>query len=165
MTTPPPPPSPAHAPKRSWWRAVWVLPVALLIVGVAIGSSASPREKTVAGPTMHVTTTATATATATATVTTTPTQVIATHTVVQTVTYTPPVKVAFSDGTFRVGSEIQPGTYHTEGGDCYYERRRQGDGIDAIIANDNITGPTTIDIRSSDYAFKSSGGCAWSRVG
>lgn len=84
MTTPPPPPSPAHAPKRSWWRAVWVLPVALLIVGVAIGSSASPREKTVAGPTMHVTT---------------------------------------------------------------------------------ITGPTTIDIRSSDYAFKSSGGCAWSRVG
>lgn len=31
--------------------------------------------------------------------------------------------------------------------------------------NDNISGPTTIDIRSSDYAFTSSGGCEWSKVG
>ncbi|MDT4982536.1 MAG: hypothetical protein QOF95_26 [Pseudonocardiales bacterium] len=37
--------------------------------------------------------------------------------------------------------------------------------LDAIIVNDNITGPTTIDIAPSDFAFKSSGGCDWVRVG
>ncbi|MEO8888657.1 MAG: hypothetical protein ABI301_06070 [Jatrophihabitantaceae bacterium] len=74
--------------------------------------------------------------------------------------------MAFTDGTFRVGTEIKPGTYHTDGqgGGCYYERDRKGDGVDAIIANDNLSGPTTIDIQPSDYAFKSSGGCAWTRV-
>ena len=74
------------------------------------------------------------------------------------------MKVAFSDGTFRVGSEIAPGTYHTNpaGSACYWER--DGRGTDNIIANDNITGPTTIDIASSDYAFTSSGGCDWVRV-
>jgi hypothetical protein len=37
--------------------------------------------------------------------------------------------------------------------------------LDAIIVNDSIAGPTTIEIAASDFAFKSSGGCDWVRVG
>ncbi len=141
-----------------------VVGVVALLIGLEAGAGAKLKAKTIAGPTV----TNTATATATSTVTTTPTVVktIATKVLTHTVTFTPPVKVAFSDGTFRVGSEIKAVTYHTDpAGDCYYERDNKGSGIDAIIDNDNITGPTTIDIAPSDYAFKASGGCDWVRIG
>jgi hypothetical protein len=74
------------------------------------------------------------------------------------------------DGTFLVGSEIKPGTYHTDSpssGNCYWEREagsNTGD-IENIIANDNTSGPTTITISSSDYAFKDSGCETWYPVG
>ncbi|HZC53025.1 MAG TPA: hypothetical protein VE441_11060 [Mycobacterium sp.] len=158
--------------KRPWWKATWALiaagAVVGLIIGAAAGGGSKEKTKTVAGPTKTATVAGpTTTVTATARVTTTPTKVVATHTRVVRITYTPPVKVAFSDGTYRVGSEIKPGTYHTNpgGNDCYWERDAKGSGLDAIIENDNITGPTTIDINASDYAFKSSGGCDWVRVG
>lgn len=154
--------------KRRWGVPSAIVGAALvmLIAGVAIGSGSKAKAKDVAGPTVRITTQLTTTATATVKVTTTPTKVIATHTQVITKTYTPPVKIAFSDGTYRVGSEIRPGTYHTEGGSCYWERdRNSSDPLNKIIDNDNITGPTTIDIQSGDYAFTSSGGCDWTRVG
>ena len=173
---PPVPLDPSYHPqrKRPWWRATWALIAAGAVVGLIVGSVAGagakqkPKSVTVAGPTTTATVAGPAkTTTATVQVTTTPTKVVATHTRTVTVTFTPPVKVALSDGTFRVGSEIKAGTYHTDpnGADCYWERDGQGDGIDAIIANDNITGPTTIDIHSSDFAFKTSGGCDWVRIG
>lgn len=118
---------------------------------------------------MTQTATATSTLTEESTVTEKPTVVktIATRTRTHTVTYTPPVKIAFSDGTFRVGSEIKPGTYHTDppADGCYYEEDSSttpGD-IDSIITNDNITGPTTIDIGSDVKVFTSQGGCDWVR--
>jgi hypothetical protein len=137
--------------------------IVAVLAAVLLLAGCSPGTKTVAGPTVTATATV-AGPTTTATVTTTPTKVIATRILTHVVTYTPPVKVAFGDGTFRVGSEIAPGTYHTNpaGSACYWER--DGRGTDNIIANDNITGPTTIDIASSDYAFTSSGGCDWVRV-
>jgi len=164
-----PAPQPLPVNQRPWWKATWALIGAGLLVGLVIGTasgSATKKEKkvTVAGPTTFATVTDTATETPPV-VTTTPTVVrtIATKTRVQTVTYTPPVKIAFSDGTYRVGSDIKTGTYHTEGGDCYYEEDGKGTGLDSIITNDNITGPTTIDIGSNVYSFKTSGGCDWVR--
>ena len=129
------------------------------------------RRLTVAGPTVPgpTVTVAGPTNTQYATVTTTPTK-SATHTQVVTKTYTPPVKVALFDGTVLVGMEIAPGMYHTDGqgdgGGCYWERQANGNGgLDSIIANDNIDGPTSMTVQPSDYAFKSSGGCQWSKIG
>lgn len=159
------------APRRSWYRrgpGITAIAVGVLLVGIGIGSaSGGTKTKNVAGATVRVTSTVSETKlVAGPTITTVPTKVIATHTKVITKTYTPPVKVAFSDGTYRVGSELRPGTYHTDGGDCYWERDRNSpDPLNKIIDNDNITGPTTIDISGSDYAFSASGGCDWSRIG
>src|SRR5690348_12062292 len=51
-----PPPAPNAQPSRPWWRAVWVLPVAALIVGAAIGAGAGASGKsTAAGPTVTAT--------------------------------------------------------------------------------------------------------------
>jgi hypothetical protein len=70
----------------------------------------------------------------------------------------------FSDGTFEVGSDIQPGKYHTEGGSgCYWEKNNGGSGIDAIIANDNASGPVTLVIDSP--FFKSQRCGTWTLTG
>ena len=120
--------------------------------------------KVTAGPTVTATATVTA-PTVTTTVTTTPTQVISTHEVTATVTFTPQPVVAFTDGTFVVGTDIKPGTYKTPGGQqCYFARLSSLDTTD-IIDNDNFTGPITIQVKATDKALKTDGGCAWSKVG
>jgi hypothetical protein len=65
------------------------------------------------------------------------------------------------DGTFVVGKDIQPGTYRSEGQDsCYWARLAGlGGGLDDIIANDNTSGPVTIEVSPSDRALELSG-CA-----
>lgn len=71
------------------------------------------------------------------------------------------------DGTYTVGGDIQPGIYHTSGpadgnDSCYWERDSDLDGtLDSIIANDNIKGPTTVRISSTDAAFKTDGCAPW----
>lgn len=72
------------------------------------------------------------------------------------------------DGTYVVGSDIKAGTWHTDGdsdtGGCYWERDRNLDGdLNSIIANNNISGPTTVTVHSSDNAFQVSGDCMWTR--
>ena len=75
------------------------------------------------------------------------------------------------DGTFEVGTgagQVPPGTYHTSGpsGDnfmgCYWEREKDTTG-DSIINNDISKGPTTVTIKSSDGAFKTTGCEPWSK--
>jgi hypothetical protein len=74
------------------------------------------------------------------------------------------------DGTFTVGGDIQPGIYHTTGpaagnSSCYWERDKNLDGdLDSIIANDNIKGPTTVRISSTDAAFKTDRCATWTLV-
>ncbi len=99
----------------------------------------------------------------------------ATHTVTRTVTEkaAPPTTQAEKpkpkasttipgDGTFLVGRDIKPGLYRTSGGSCYWERERDlKGGVHSIIANDNTSGPTTVQIRSTDKAFKTSGCDTW----
>jgi hypothetical protein len=143
-----------------------------LIIGIASASGASGKTKTVAGPTQHVTTTATATATATETATVLATETlkptvvktVATRTRTATVTYTPAPKKAVGDGTYEVGVDIKPGDYRTKGeSECYWERDGNLSGkISAVIANDNIDGPTIIHVNSGEY-LKLSGGCKWRR--
>jgi hypothetical protein len=162
-------PATVREPSKLWALALPII-IAGIIIAITVRSCSGPKTKTVAvaGPTSTVTATATATVqtTTTATVTTTPTKVIATRTATVRVTYTPPPVDQIGDGQYIVGRELTPGLYHTTGGDCYWERMKDlSGGFDSIIANDNITGPTTIEIAASDKAFKTSGGCKWSRIG
>jgi hypothetical protein len=66
------------------------------------------------------------------------------------------------DGTFLVGEDIRPGTYRTAGGSCYWARLKGTSGeLDDVIANGNVTGPTTVTIAPSDDAFQTSGCEDW----
>ena len=93
-----------------------------------------------------------------------------------TVTAAAPTSAApagIGDGTYVVGTDIKPGLYKTTGpadtGDlanCYWERDRDlSGGMGSIIANDNTSGPTTVQISASDKAFKSNGCASWVKVG
>jgi hypothetical protein len=74
---------------------------------------------------------------------------------------------AFSgNGTFLVGSDVQPGTYRTSGGSpCYWARLRSLSGaLDAIVANDMAQGPAVVQISKTDKAFQSKGCADWHAV-
>lgn len=74
-----------------------------------------------------------------------------------------------SDGTYLVGTDIKSGTYKTPGpadsdimDSCYWSVNKDDLGED-IIANNNITGPARITVKTGRY-LELSGGCHWSRV-
>lgn len=77
---------------------------------------------------------------------------------------------SFGEGTYAVGTDIAPGTYHTSGpsGDnmmgCYWERSKDTSGS-SIITNGLGKGPATITISSSDGGFTTSGCNTWAKVG
>jgi hypothetical protein len=84
----------------------------------------------------------------------------------------PKVATIPGDGTFVVGTEIQPGKYKTAGpsedsfGMCYWARMKDTDGdFEGIIANGNPAGQTTITIKKTDGAFQSTGCQPWRKVG
>jgi hypothetical protein len=151
-------------PKRSRWKA-WLLGILALGIGVGIGAAAKGAPtRTVAGPTVTATTTATVTTpgpTVTATVTTR-------RAVTATRTVTPQPAASFGDGTYVVGTDLQPGRYKTDGKSdsfgCYWARDGDLSG-ENILANGIVNGPTTVEVRSGDTAFEVSGGCQWAKIG
>lgn len=83
-----------------------------------------------------------------------------------TVTTTPTPQVAFRDGTYRVGVDVQPGTYQASGGGslCYWARLSGFSGnLDDIIANS--TDQTIVTIEPTDAGFQSNGCGSWSKIG
>ena len=85
-----------------------------------------------------------------------------------TVYTTPTPQVAFSDGTYRVGTDIVAGTYKSTASttDCYWERLSGfGGTLDEIIANYFGSGPTYVTIASTDVGFHSEDCGGWSEVG
>jgi hypothetical protein len=75
---------------------------------------------------------------------------------------------AVGPGTLVVGQDIQPGRYRTEAGtgldSCYWARLSSVSGdFDAIIANGNAEGVTTVEIAPSDVAFETA--CSWTKAG
>ena len=90
-----------------------------------------------------------------------PSQTVATVTSTVTVTYTPPPPAPppgpkttiDKDGTYQVGVDIVPGTYHTAGSsECYWARLSSLDTND-IIDNNNSSGPQVVEIQPTDKAF------------
>lgn len=75
------------------------------------------------------------------------------------------------DGTYVVGTDIQPGTYRTAGPRpgmmpmCIWQRLANTTGdMNAVTASDISNGPTTVTINESDGAFKSTGCATWAKV-
>jgi hypothetical protein len=74
---------------------------------------------------------------------------------------------AINDGTYTVGSNMQPGTWVTAPGvhDCYWERTSAGG---QTVANDFITfapNGVTVTVRTSDGGFVSQGCGFWHKSG
>lgn len=77
-------------------------------------------------------------------------------------------QTTFGDGTYRVGSDIEPGTYRAPGTEqsCYWARLKDLSGtLDAIVASDLAQGPATVSISTSDVAFKTARCGTWTKVG
>ena len=70
----------------------------------------------------------------------------------------------FGDGTFQVGSDVQPGTYRTResSSGCYYARLGGFSGeFEDILANGNATGPAIVTIEPTEAGFESNGCGTW----
>ncbi|MFE5791036.1 hypothetical protein ACFQ8C_00520 [Streptomyces sp. NPDC056503] len=71
-------------------------------------------------------------------------------------------------GMFKVGVDVAPGTYKSTGNkdaECYWERSKDaGHGMDAILANDNVTGTAIVKITAKDGYFKSVGCGDWTKT-
>ena len=78
----------------------------------------------------------------------------------------------FSDGTYVVGVDIQPGTYRTTGPSedaavkmCMWSRRKDTSGeFKSVIATNFAQGPTTVTIKPTDGAFESRGCAPWAKI-
>ena len=71
------------------------------------------------------------------------------------------------DGTFLVGSEIQPGTYRSvDNSLCYWERKSGTSGdFNEILANGNVDGQAIVTIEPYDVAFTSTRCSDWTKIG
>ena len=76
----------------------------------------------------------------------------------------PGPKTSFGDGTYAVGTDIQPGVYQSAGpvgdGACYW-KRVNGDGI---VDNAMTKKPQTVQIEAGDTTFKSSECQEWQKT-
>ncbi|WP_156349678.1 MULTISPECIES: hypothetical protein [unclassified Mycobacterium] len=87
-----------------------------------------------------------------------------------TVTVTPPPPpgpktTIESDGTFIVGTDIEPGTYRSAGkSGCYWARLRSLNTNDVIDNNVN-DGPQAVQILPTDRAFMTRNCGVWQKVG
>jgi hypothetical protein len=72
-----------------------------------------------------------------------------------------------TDGTYRVGTDIEPGTYRSAGphgaSDCYWARLETLD-PGHIIDNNISTDPQVVTIQSSDAAFVSRNCLPWQKA-
>lgn len=75
-----------------------------------------------------------------------------------------PAKVtSIGDGTYEVGSDIKAGKYKSKGGDwCYWARLKNDE--QGVISNSISPGPQVVTIKSTDYAFETSGCAGWKKV-
>lgn len=82
-----------------------------------------------------------------------------------------PPATSFGDGTYSVGTDIAPGTYHTTGPTanspmgCYWARSSDNSGnTSSIIANNLGHGPATVTISPADASFQTDGCNRWTLV-
>lgn len=95
-----------------------------------------------------------------------PTTLAPPTTVAPTTTTAPGPKTTFSDGSYRVGVDIAPGTYRSSGtgSDCYWQRLSNFTGSGNILANYLSNSPTTVTILPGDAGFESRRCGTWTKV-
>jgi hypothetical protein len=73
----------------------------------------------------------------------------------------------FGNGMYRLGPELIGGTYKSTGGpNCYWARLTNASGqTEAIIANDNVSGPAIVTISGHDGFFESKDCGIWTKIG
>jgi len=80
----------------------------------------------------------------------------------------PATKLVGDGGMFKVGVDIAPGTYKSTGNTddmCYWERTKDAEqGLDSILANDNVTGTAVVTISAKDAYFKTTGCKDWKKT-
>jgi hypothetical protein len=80
-----------------------------------------------------------------------------------------PKSIMETDGTYRVGVDIVPGSYHSAGprpggeSDCYWARLSTLNTTD-IIANNISSGPQVVVIQPSDTAFSTRSCQTWQKT-
>jgi hypothetical protein len=77
-----------------------------------------------------------------------------------------PSLASFGDGTYQVGTDVQPGTYRTRQGspNCYYERLKNfAGGMNGILANGVTSAPAVVTIEPTDAGFNSQGCGTWTK--
>jgi hypothetical protein len=159
-----PPPARPKTDAQPWYKRGWVIFLAGVLVGGIIGAASGGKSGSQATATSIVFRDREVPARPQ------PTSMPTAGRAGQTTTITKPKPTTapaptYGDGTYEVGSEIQPGTYRTSGGECYWERLKGFSGeFEDIIANGNISGPSRMTIRSSDKGVTFSGGCEWRKA-
>lgn len=75
-------------------------------------------------------------------------------------------KTSFGDGTYFVGTDIEPGTYKSSGQpNCYYARLRGfGGNTDDIISNENTDTAAIVTIAPGDKGFSSTRCGTWKKI-
>ncbi|MFF4711466.1 hypothetical protein ACFY2V_08665 [Streptomyces eurythermus] len=72
------------------------------------------------------------------------------------------------DGDYRVGTDIEPGTYRTTGdtdGSCSWERAGDASGgPDSTLADGHVTGTGYVTIKATDKVFRTNGCADWEAV-
>jgi hypothetical protein len=73
---------------------------------------------------------------------------------------------SFADGTYFVGSDIEPGTYRNSGvSGCYHVRLSGfGGGMEGLIANEFTEAPTIVTIEPTDAGFQSKNCGTWTKI-
>lgn len=81
-------------------------------------------------------------------------------------TYTGNRSTSFSEGSYLVGKDIEPGLYRSANGFNYWARLNDFAGeLSSIIANAAFcSGPALIEIKESDFGFEISGKTTWYRI-
>ena len=82
-------------------------------------------------------------------------------------TYPATPATEFGDGTYEVGTHIEPGRYLNSGGDnCYFERQSGfSQTFGDIISNDFGSTTAVVEIRESDRGFVTRGCGTWTKAG
>ena len=167
----------AHESKPSWAitsarRMVYRILAGVLIlvvlgacIGGIVGVAANSNNQASASPTASNTSTVTVAQTGPSATPKPKTSPTPTQTPAPTATPTPTYP-HFSDGTYQVGKDIQPGTYRTRVGafNCYYARLNGfGGTVDDIIANNNTDAPAIVTIAPTDAGFTSENCGTWTQ--
>ena len=75
-------------------------------------------------------------------------------------------RTTFGPGTYKVGLDMEPGRYQSNGsGSCYWARLSGFSGeFHHLAANNNTDGPTIVDIAPSDVGFTSTRCGDWTQI-